>query len=183
MSQSVTNLLTIVISVLALVISGAVYLSSRKQTNTARDQAEIAARSYRHARQIGHSQAVLQFIGQFTELMNAGPKFDDSSWSYVFWSLHSTEFYFYHNDMLPEFIYQLWMMDLASLYVDDDAAWRTHDKYLTNYQFGYGEMREFFEEIKSIAAANKEIVRVRNRGIVDYMQLWKSGHPGGYEIS
>src|SRR5215470_3439002 len=118
---------------LAAVVSTAVAMLalgySRIAVRAARDQATAAIGANQFARQVGQGEAVIHFTGRFFDLMSGGTRFGDQAWEYRFWSLHATEFYFFDNGWVPRFMYQLWMVELASLYCDESVR-ESHARYL-----------------------------------------------------
>jgi hypothetical protein len=124
---------------------------SFRMLRISRSQADLAAKANDHAKQIGHGQAVIHFSSRYFDLMNRGPRFDDAQWMYQLWSLHSTEFYFFHMGWLPEFMYELWMAELASTYRTQGQVWTSHEKYLSCYSANYPEMWDFFCKIHEFA--------------------------------
>lgn len=104
--------------------------------------------------------------------MSNGPKFQDNNWAYQFWSLHASEFYFFHQNWLPFFMYRLWMVELASVYVLDKDSWVSHEKYLTNYSSNYPEMCDFFRDINNISVNYRNDLPSRNRKVEEYIANW-----------
>lgn len=144
-----------------------------RETGTAtRVQADAASHANVHAEQLGQSQAVIHFTGRFFDLMRQAADFNDAQWSYQFWSLHATEYYFFDNRWIPRFMYALWMAELASVYCDDKDAWPSHEKYLERYSTMYPEMYDFFLRLREIAANNPTNMPSRNRQIKNYLEEW-----------
>ena len=144
---------------------------SRSAVRAARDQASASIGANDFARQVGQSEAVVHFTGRFFDLLSDGPKFGDPKWEYQFWSLHATEFYFFDNLWIPEFMYQLWMVELASMYRDDDVR-DSHSRYLEHYSGNYAKMCDFFDEVQEIARRHNGDRATRNRKIADTVERW-----------
>lgn len=162
------------VSGFSAVISAAVAMLavgySRSAVRAARDQASAAIGANQFARQVGQSEAVIHFTGRFFDLMCDGPKFGDQAWEYQFWSLHAAEFYFFDNTWIPSFMYQLWMVELTSLYADDRVR-ESHNDYLQCYSGNYARMSSFFEELQGIGWRYKDPVS-RNRKVADLVDGW-----------
>lgn len=156
---TVTSATTAVISVLLAYVA---YREARKAAKATQTQADKATEANDQARRIGQSDAIIHFTSRFFDLMKEGADFTNDKWAYQFWSLQSTEFYFFHNGWIPAFMYRLWMVELASLYLSSKQIWGSHDIYLSKYPSSYREMVEFFQEIKDIALRNPNNVQQRN---------------------
>ncbi|GAA2819655.1 hypothetical protein [Saccharopolyspora taberi] len=172
--------LSSIVAMVACAISlGALFVSRRQagvaaeQLAVATRQAETAKQAYHHARQISHSQATVNFVERFLGLIRGGKKFDDPEWSFEFWSLYTIEFYFFHNDMIPDFMYRLWMKDLAFIYLESEDAWESHERYLKDFQMSYDEMHEFFDSIKGIAMSHRADQASRARAVERFVGDWK----------
>jgi hypothetical protein len=145
MGASILAAISVVVAVLSCAISFWAFRTSRRQ-------ADLAADANDRARQIAHGQAVIHFSSRYFDLMNRGRRFDDTRWTYQFWSLHSTEFYFFDMGWLPEFMYELWMVELASMYGAHGQVWTSHEEYLNSYSTNYPEMWDFFRRIHELAS-------------------------------
>lgn len=135
-------------------------------------QASIATDSYNHARQISQSDAVIHFADQYFNIVRDGKKFKDPNWLYRYWNLLTVEFYFFRNRWIPQLVYSLWMVELASLYADSENAWKSHGEYLKQYSSNYPEMQEFFEEIGHRARRHRTDNAARNRIVAEYVDGW-----------
>jgi hypothetical protein len=127
----------------------------------------------------------MHFTDRFFELLKVGNVdeteaslhrkiLNDSAWAYQFWSLHATEFYFFHNGVLPDFMYSLWMVDLAKMYASDDGEkiWKSHSEYLSTYSSHYDDMCDFFEELYKFARSQMTEGE-RNENIADFVHTWR----------
>jgi hypothetical protein len=149
---------------------------SRKSANATATQAERAAEANFQARQIGQSEAVIHFTSRFFDLMKEGAKFTDRNWAYQYWSLQATEFYFFHNDWIPLFMYRLWMVELASTYSESEEVWKSHERYLNYYSSNYSDMCDFFNEIRTISTRHQNDLSTRNRKVEEFVNSWKREH-------
>jgi hypothetical protein len=139
-------------------------------------QARRASQALLFAEQIEKGEAVAHFSGQFLQLIadgEPGTMVSNDLWAYRYWSLQSTEFYFFHHRILPPFIYTLWMADLAVLYAGSSGptAIRTQRAFLKPYEECYPQMIRFFEGLQTIAAEETEVLN-RNSRIAAYVQGW-----------
>lgn len=131
--------------------------------------------------QLARGNAVMHFTSRFFDLLKEGEpvsKFSDTDWAYQFWSLHSTEFYFFQHGMLPAFMYTLWMIDLAKLYCKEAHGAKirkSHTDHLETYSFNYPDMIEFFNEIYE-RAKSCDNENMRNRRIAEYVTPWIAEH-------
>jgi hypothetical protein len=128
---------------IALIISAVAAFYTYRQAQKA-DQA--LAQGY----QLAQSNAVMHFADRFFDLMKeskgdiAQTIIDDQKWANQFWSLHATEFYFFHHNWLPTFMYSLWMVDLAGMYAgpNGEAVRKLHKTYLEIYALNYRRPRK-----------------------------------------
>lgn len=129
--------------------------------------------------QFARSNAVIHFTSRFFDLLKDGPptnKFADSTWANQFWSLQATEFYFFHHGLLPAFMYELWMIELAKLYCDDEQQIRkSHADFLASYSFNYPDMIGFYNQLYETAKANGD-GNLRNRQVAEFVKTWCSAH-------
>jgi hypothetical protein len=141
-------------------------------------QVKQAAKAILLQQQIERGNAVMHFTERYFELVKEGDtfkKFNDETWSYQFWSLHATEFYFFHHGILPEFMYSLWIIDLANLYSQNSqvSIRASHTDYLQAYSSNYPEMIEFYSRINEIAKHDDD-VNLRNNDVAVFVNNWIS---------
>lgn len=168
----VVTTITAITAVISTVIAVWALIVARQSARATQSQADRAAEANRYTRQIGQSEAVIHFTSRFFDLMREGPKFNDPHWAYQFWSLHASEFYFFHQKWLPFFMYRLWMVELGSMYVDTPDSWASHERYLAYYSSNYPEMCDFFRDINSIAMTHRNDLASRNRKIEEFVGRW-----------
>ena len=140
---------------------------------TSRRQADLAADANDRASQIAHGQAVIHFSSRYFDLMNRGPRFYDPRWTYQFWSLHSTEFYFFHMGWLPDFMYELWMVELASMYSAHGQVWTSHEEYLNCYSINYPEMWNFFRKLRELASRQGDDDSPPSADVQVFVKSWR----------
>jgi hypothetical protein len=166
----------VAISTLAAVVSCGVsawaITIARQAAVAAAHEATAAQEANEHARRMGQSEAVIHFTGRFFDLMADGAQFADPAWTYQFWSLHATEFYFFHNRWIPEFMYQLWMVELASTYCESPKIWASHERYLSNYSPNYPQMCDFFRRVHEIATGHRNDLSSRCRAVQEHVKNW-----------
>ena len=133
--------------------------------------------------QLARGNAVIHFTSRFFDLLRGSmakellEMLSDENWAYQFWSLHSTEFFFFQHGILPTFMYSLWMIDLSKVYSspNGDAIRKSHVKYLQAYSFNYPAMIEFFDGIQNIATKHPD-ENLRNRQVWNYVETWIKEH-------
>jgi hypothetical protein len=160
---------SIIIGAVALILSsGALIFNSiqTRQTN----------KSLLANQQLERGNAVLHFTTRFFDLVKNGSpeaQLSDPEWSYQFWSLHTSEFYFYHHGILPIFMYTLWMMDLCKFYTgtEGEKVRATHVKYLKTYSFHYKEMADFYNQLYQIAKDSDDEM-IRNDRVTKFVGEW-----------
>lgn len=181
-----SDILLLFFSVSAIVLSalfslGAIWYS--------REQVKKANQSVKQSQHLAKFDTVMHFTDRFFDLLRDGKYADvdmplhlkvtaDKRWANQFWSLHATEFYFYHHRLLPEFMYSLWMVELAKMYRDSkgDEVWKLHKEYLNTYSLNYQEMCDFYETIHMFSKS--EIPEdERNKKIREYVIKWLEEHP------
>jgi len=143
-------------------------------------QARRASQTFQFTQQIQRSEAVAHFTGQFLSLLaggDPGKLIHNADWAYRFWSLQSTEFYFFHHGILPRFIYTLWMVDLAALYSGPSGrrAIDTYEEFMTSYAVNYPAMVDFFGGIRNLACADCDADE-RSRRVARYVEEWQQQH-------
>jgi len=130
--------------------------------------------------QFARSDAVIHFTSRFFDLIKDGEppgSFADPNWAYQFWSLQATEFYFFHHGMLPVFMYELWMIELARLYTGPGGHQirQSHIHSLDSYSFNYPDMIDFYNQLYEMARANSD-GNLRNRKVAQFVSSWCSEH-------
>jgi hypothetical protein len=165
----VTTLILAILSTIVAVLSCAI---SYGAVQISRAQARLAADANDQARQVGLGEAVIYFSGRYFDLMSRGPGFDDPRWAHEFWSLQATQFYFFDMGWLPELIYQLWMVELATTY-RRPGVWTLHEEYLRCYSSNYPVMCDFFARIQELASGSgNEAESLRSRAVQSYVKIW-----------
>ena len=163
---------------LALVVARATLIQSR----AAVAQSKRASAALALQQEVARADAVMHFTNRYFDLLNRGNPADmisDAGYDFEFWSLHATEFYFFHHGVLPEFMYSLWMIDLADLYAaDHDKAIRqSHKNYLQAYAFGYPKMVRFYDELHRVAVpGSPQSAQERNHAVVGVVAAWINKH-------
>jgi hypothetical protein len=142
----------------------------------AKRQADEAERAVLEAQQAAQSAAVIHFASRFFDLMGGGEKFEDLAWAYHYWSLHATEFYFFDNNLIPRFMYELWMVELVFTYRDKPLSKESHQKYVERYAFNYPDMATFFNELARISEKEFSDDVARHKAITNYVVHWKDRH-------
>lgn len=130
--------------------------------------------------QFARSNAVIHFTSRFFDLIKDGEptqKFADPSWAHQFWSLQATEFYFFHHGMLPAFMYELWMIELAKMYSGPNGQQiiTSHINFLDSYSFNYPDMIDFYNQLQETAKANAD-GNLRNRKVAEFVKTWCTAH-------
>jgi hypothetical protein len=97
-------------------------------------------------------------------------------WAYQYWSLQATEFYFFDNNWLPQFMYELWMVELVHTYRAYPPSRPSHQRYVTRYALSYPEMTTFFDGLHQISKREFTDDVVRHKAINSYVAHWKGRH-------
>lgn len=156
--------------VVGAVVGGFTWQAARAQAKSASVANELSSLEAK-------SEAVMHFTDRFFDLLKAGdPKvkiLKNDDWTHQFWSLHATEFYFFHHGMLPIFMYTLWMIELANLYASNEEGkiWESHKRYLEVYVSNYREMAEFFTQIYEYSKS-PEAEGMRNKALSNWVKDW-----------
>jgi hypothetical protein len=160
--MTISEVVSLTIAVAAVLFSAIQTISATKAVNL--------------SQQLERGNAVIHFTNQFSALVHDSlpdGAFSDLRWAAQFWSLHATEFYFFHHGILPVFMYTLWMIDLAELYSGQNGtqARESHLKHLRTYSFNYPEMVSFFHDIYEKARTCSDD-NMRNREVAGYVTAW-----------
>ncbi len=163
------ELLSVSIAIFALAVAGATAIYTRTQAKRATEALALQ-------QQIARGDAVMHFTDRFFDLLKSGEpikQISNPDWAYQFWSLHATEFYFFHHGLLPPFMYSLWMIDLSELYsgADGSKVRESHVQYLKEYSFHYHEMTSFYSELYKLAKDYGDNA-TRNRKVTDFVTSW-----------
>ena len=161
---------------LSLTLAGAALVVSIVTAFYTGRQARKASEALLLEQRLAHGNSVMHFSDRFFELLKSGQpvkQIGKPDWAYQFWSLHATEFYFFHHSMLPSFMYSLWMMDLAELYsgTDGQRVRESHVQYLKEYSFHYDKMSTFYSELFRLAQSYSDDA-TRNREVVSFVKRW-----------
>lgn len=167
--MTISELISFSVAIVALLLSVIGIVFSGIQTKRATETLVMN-------QQLERGNAVIHFTSRFFDLVRDGEpdsELTNPQWAYQFWSLHATEFYFFHHGILPTFMYSLWMIDMAKLYSGPNGqhARQSHIQYLHTYSFNYPEMISFFNEINEMArTCNDE--NMKNRKVAEYVSSW-----------
>jgi hypothetical protein len=167
------ELISLIVAMGALLASALAVLFSALQTRRATEAVTIEA-------QLSRSEAILHFSNCFLDLAREGRTRDlvaDPAWAERFWALHTLEFYFFQHDILPLFIFSLWVTYLAQLYAGPSGAvaWTSHRAYLEEDVVNYAEMTQFYERVHAFAVHQAD-PRERNEQIADFVAAWLPQH-------
>jgi hypothetical protein len=148
-------------ALVSMASAGFAYRSAKE----AKRQGDVAERAVSHAQQAAQSAAVIHFTDRFFDLMRSGPNFENKDWAYQFWSLQATESYFFDNNWLPQFMYELWMVELVHTYRTYPLSRASHQRYVTRYALNYPEMTTFFDGLRQISKKEFSDDVVRHKAI------------------
>jgi hypothetical protein len=157
---SVAALIALVVSAMALVFNSI--------------QTRNAIKALSMTQTLARGNAVFHFTNRYFDLVRDGDPaqmLDDAKWSYQYWSLHATEFYFFHHGMLPSFMYSLWMFELAGVYRSKQHTREAHSEHLRIFSAGYPEMVEFFNDLYDTARRCEDDI-LRNREVAKLVGTW-----------
>jgi hypothetical protein len=158
----------------ALLASFVSVVLAARSAREARRQADVAERATEHAQQSGVGAIVIHFTSRFFELMKGGPRFDDPDWTYQYWSLQATEFYFFDNGWLPSFLYEIWMVEMVTGYRSFPGTKDSHH-YLERYAANYPSIVRFFAHLADIATTDFDSERDRNLAVSSLVSSWRKG--------
>jgi hypothetical protein len=134
-----------------------------------------AIAAYVQYRNTLQANTVLHFTKEYFSLGKEPKDFKQEDWN-KYWSLHSTEFYFYKSKAIPAKMYALWIIEVADIYHDIPVSREYHQEFLSIYKVLYPEMTEFFTKVCDIsknedkAQRHKEIAKL----IIPYNMSWTS---------
>ncbi len=166
-----------VFAIVALIVAAITAWATYRQAKKTEDALTLQQRFSR-------ANTVLHFTQSFFHLIEqngrvTSEKLQDLDWSYKYWGLHSTEFYFYHIGVIPKLMYALWIVDVADLYASDEGcAWQSHEEFLNHYSVLYPEMKDFFSKINDISKTKSR--DTRHRDVREYVLDWVDKHPGNH---
>jgi hypothetical protein len=159
----------------ALLVSAVSAAFAARSARETRRQADVAELATEHAQQSGVGAIVIHFTSRFFELMKDGPRFDDPAWTYQYWSLQATEFYFFDNGWLPSFLYELWMVEMVTGYRSFPETKDSHRHYLDRYAANYPSIVSFFAHLADIATTDFDSERDRNLAVSELVSSWRQG--------
>lgn len=141
-------------------------------------QANKTTKLLRQQERFSRANIVLNLTQTFFQ--NGRPKksrLSDPEWMDRYWDLHSTEFYLYHQRIVPGFLYALWMVDLGDFYRSDPDVWLSHEKFLAFYTVLYPEMEAFFGEINRLVKRDEDL-EVWHQNVKAFVLTWIEAHSG-----
>lgn len=121
------------------------------------------------------AQVLMNFSTRFFEIVKNGSlysKIEDEQWAYQYWSLLSTEFYFFHNRIIPAMVYAFWMTDLSKLYTKFSKVRQMHVDYLHTYSYNYGDMVAFYDAIYNISLQPGDQT-TKDKSIFEFVKKWQ----------
>ncbi|WP_420630556.1 hypothetical protein [Candidatus Leptofilum sp.] len=159
----------LIVAIIAIVISSISLLFAGIQTRSATKANKIN-------QQLEKGNAVIHFTSRFFDLAQSGnpdSQINNPEWAYQFWSLHATEFYFFHHGILPEFIYTLWMIDLSESFSGSmkQQFIESQKSYLATYTLSYPLMADFFGDLQKIVRDFNDEGQ-RNRKVAEFVSNW-----------
>ncbi|GAA5193825.1 hypothetical protein GCM10023322_56670 [Rugosimonospora acidiphila] len=167
--MGITDLATLSAAWAAIAISVATALLAWRQN------ARIAELDRRQTLDVRQSEAVIHFTTRYHDLMRDGERFDDSRWVTQYWGQLSIEFFFFDRGWIPDFIYELWMIELIGRgYLQSPAAWESHLQQLVElYSPAYPRMTDFFLGLRELARQPFPGPALRNEAVVRYVRGYR----------
>jgi hypothetical protein len=129
--------------------------SAEEQTRAAVKQVDIATAASQQSIRASQIQLIIQFANTFHAIRGLGVDFSNNTFTEQFWGLFYLEFFYFHHGEIPETIFGLWMVELASLYSREPDAWRSHEGYLGRFANTFQAMYRFYQGINAIAGARQ----------------------------
>ena len=77
------------------------------------------------------------------------------------------------RDWLPKFMYELWMVELASMYGAHGQVWTSHEEYLNSYSTNYSEMWDFFRRIHELASRQGDDDSPPSAEVQTFVKSWR----------
>jgi len=136
--------------------------------------AEVLAQETRSQARSAQVGLVVHFAESYHGILGIGLEFSNKAQVEKFWGLHYLEFFYFVQRDVPEQIYDLWMVELATLYHDEPLAWESHEKYLQRFQGSFGEMYTFFHGIKQISDRYPKGALARDREVLEWVKKWRN---------
>jgi hypothetical protein len=172
-----------VLSVIAAVGSFAaaawVALFSRRQVESAQEQAAAAGRqvalsdeAIQQAEHTARIQLVIHFADQYHAILGNGLDLADAPQLRRFWGLHYLQFYYFQREDIPQSLYQLWMAELAEMYCKEPASWKSHEQYLLRFTGSFEPMYRFFRGLHETAERNAHAPVIRDNEVIKYVTEW-----------
>jgi hypothetical protein len=158
-------------AVISALVALVAVIYSRAAVRAARDQAGAALAANTFARQTGQSEAIVHFVGRYHQLMEDGQQFGAPSWEYQLWGMHATEYYFFEQGWIPDFMFELWTVELTRTYQVKEAR-TSHQKYLDAFSDNYAGMCAFYARVREIALLVDISVKEKNKQIADLVAEW-----------
>jgi hypothetical protein len=146
--------------------------AARQQADFARQQAVEARDGNRKAERAAQIQLVIHFADTYHKVRALGLNSSDQ-WGEEFWGLHLLEFFYFDQGDVPQFIYGLWMVELASLYSKDPTLWKSHEAYLSRFSRTYERMYRFFQGISEVALRDKNVPSARDNTVQQLVYSWE----------
>lgn len=175
------GVLSVIAALGSFIAAAWVALFSRRQVNSAQEQAAAAARQValanaanQQARHTAQVELVIHFAEQYHSILAGGLDFADTSQIRRLWGLHYLEFFYYHSEDISKALYQLWMAELAELYCTEPTSWTTHEQYLVRFAGSFEAMFNFFRGLHDIAAHNASAPAIRDREVIKYVAEWST---------
>jgi hypothetical protein len=77
------------------------------------------------------------------------------------------------RDWLPKFMYELWMVELASMYGAHGQVWTSHEEYLNSYSTNYSEMWDSFRRIHELASRQGDDDSPPSAEVQTFVKSWR----------
>ncbi len=137
--MSLESSVAIIVALVAIAIS--IWQTNQTRKAITQDFRFERAETVRHFTQL-YFDFVEKHKGKLTS-----ERFKDQELAFAFWSLLSTEYYFYREGAIPHLIFASWVVDVEEFYAESSEVWQSHSDYLRHYEFLHPDMIEFFSEI------------------------------------
>jgi hypothetical protein len=151
---------------------GAIVVSVATAAMVLRQNARLASATIAQAQAARQSEAIAHFTSRYFDLVRNGEHFDDVEWSTQYWGLQSIEFFFFDQGWLPDFIYEIWMVELTQLGRHSGTdVWASRGRRSLNlYATSYPRMADFFLGLQRLSEESFPSEQERHEAVIKYVR-------------
>jgi hypothetical protein len=136
-------------------------------------QAQVADDGNQRIRHAAEIELVMHCADRWHEVRRRGILISDREWCEQFWGLYFLQFLYFDQGDIPRILFGLWMVELATLYAENNGLWAAHEAHLLRYSSSYKRAYTFYSKISEFSDRQRNVPAARDANVLEWVNTWQ----------